>query len=53
MINHNRDLMKMKIKIKNRSYRHDINRHGHKYSRYKKVLSVMMLLSIKQDLSNI
>ena len=34
--------MKMKMKIKNRSYRYDINgprsRHGHKYSKYRKGL---------------
>ena len=53
MINHNRDLMKMKMKMENRSHRYDINRHRHKYSRYKKGLSMTMLLSIKQHLSNI
>ena len=40
-------IMKMKMKMKNRSHRYDINRlnsrHGHKYSRYKKCLSMMML----------
>ena len=34
--------MKMKMKMKNRSYRYDINgprsRHGHKYSKYRKGL---------------
>ena len=49
--------MKMKIKIKNRSYRYDINRprstHGHKYSKYEKCLTVMLLICIKQHLSNI
>ena len=47
----------MKIKMKNRSHRYDINRprsrHGHKYSKYKKCLSMMMLICIKQHLSNI
>ena len=35
------------MKMKNRSHRSDLNRprpgHGHKYSKYKKVLSMMML----------
>ena len=45
----------MKMKMKNRSYRHDINRprHGHKNSKYRKFLSMMMLICIKQHLSNI
>ena len=34
-------IMKMEMKVKNRSHRYDINRpkfrHGHKYSKYKKV----------------
>ena len=50
-------IIKMKMKMKNRSPRYDINRsrsrHGHKYSKYKKCLSVMMLICIKQHLSNI
>ena len=50
-------IIKMKMKMKNRSHRYDINRsrsrHGHKYSKYKKCLSVMMLICIKQHLSNI
>ena len=29
-------IMKMKMKMKNGSHRYDINRHGHKYSEYKK-----------------
>ena len=49
--------MKMKMKIKNKSHRYDINRprsrHGHKYSKYKKCLTMMMLICIKQHLSNI
>ena len=49
-------VMKMKI-MKNRSYKYDINwprcRHGHKYSKYKQRLSMMMLICIKQHLSNI
>ena len=49
--------MKMKRKMRKRSYRYDINRprprHGHKYSKYKKRISMMMLICIKQHLSNI
>ena len=45
------------MKIKKRLRRYDINeprsRHGHKYSRCKNCLSVMMLICIKQNLSNI
>ena len=46
--------MKMKMKMKNRSHRFDINRarHGHKYTKYKMCLSTMMVISIKQHLSN-
>ena len=50
-------LMKTKIKMKNRLHRYGINRprsrHLQKYSKCKKCLSMMMLLSIKQHLSNI
>ena len=50
-------MMKIKIKMKNRSYRYDINRprsrHGHKFSKYKKRLIMTMLICIKQHLSNI
>ena len=42
---------------KNRSYGHNINRprprHGQKYSKYKKCLSMMMLICIKHHPSNI
>ena len=45
------------MKIENRSHKYDINRpsskHGHKYSKYKKCLNMMMLMCIKQHLSNI
>ena len=48
--------VKMKMKMKNRSHRQDINRptsrHGHKYSKYKKCLG-MMPIFIKQYLINI
>ena len=47
---------KMKIGIKNRSHRYDINKltssHGHKYRKDKNCLSIMMLLCITQQLSN-
>ena len=50
-------MTKMKMKMKNRSHRYGKNRprsrHGQKYSKLKKCLSVMMLICIKQDLSNI
>ena len=46
-------IMKMKMKMKNKSERCNINRHGHKYSKYKTYLSVMMLVPVKQHLSNI
>ena len=38
-------------------HRYDINRrrsrHGHKFSKYKKYVSIMMVIFIKQRLSNI
>ena len=49
--------MKMKMKMKNRSHKYDINRPGsrneRKYSNYKKCLPIVMLICIKQQLSNI
>ena len=43
--------IEMKMKMQNRSQRNDIGRsrfrHGHKYSKYKKFLSMMKLLYIK------
>ena len=39
--------------MKSKPHRYDINRRGHKYSEYKKHLSMMMLKFIKQHLSNI
>ena len=49
--------MKMKIKMKNRSHRYDINRprsrHGHKYGTCKKYLTMMMVIYIKKHVSNI
>ena len=42
---------------RNISHRYDINRprsrHGHKYSKYKTLLSIIMIICIKQHLSNI
>ena len=50
-------IMKMKTKMKIDSRKYGINRprqrHGHKYSKYMKRLSMMMLICIKQHLSNI
>ena len=49
--------MKMRLKMKNRSHRYDINRptprHGYKYTKYKMCLSIMMVICIKQHQSNI
>ena len=48
---------KMKMKKKTTTRRHGISkpksRHGHKYSKYKKCLNMMMLICIKQRLSSI
>ena len=44
--------MEMKIK-KQIDINRPMSRHGHKYSKYKKCLSKMMLTCIKQHLSNI
>ena len=50
-------ITKMKIKLKNASHRYDINRarprYGHKYTKHKICLSVMMTICNKQQLSNI
>ena len=43
----------MKTKMKNRSHRYDINRPKPRYSKYKKCLNMMMLICIKQHISNI
>ena len=49
--------MKMKVKMKNRPHRYDINkprlRYGHKHTKYKMFFSIMMVICIKQHLSNI
>ena len=49
--------MKMSLEMKNRSQGYDINRpspsHGHKYTKYIMCLSIMMVICIKQHLSNI
>ena len=45
------------MKMKNRSNRYDINRprsrHGHRYTKYEKCLSMKMVICIKQHLRNI
>ena len=50
-------IMKIRLKIKNRSQKYDINRrrsrNGHNYTKYKMCLSMMMIICIKQHLSNI
>ena len=47
----------MRLKIKNRSHRYDINRsrrrYGPKYTKCKMCLSIMMAIYMKQHLSNI
>ena len=47
----------MKLKMKNRSQRNHMNRvrprHGHKYTKYKICLSIVMVICIKQHLSSI
>ena len=49
--------IKMKIKMKKRSHRYDINgpkaRNGNKYIKHKKFCKMIMLICIKQLLSNI
>ena len=49
--------MEMRLNMKSRSSRYDINRprrrHGHKYTKYKICLDTMMVICIKQHLSNI
>ena len=48
-------MMKVKMGMKNKSQRYEINRpksrHGRKYSKYKKCLGMMTLLCIKHHLS--
>ena len=49
--------MKMGLRMKNRSCRYEINRprlrHGHKYTKHKMCLSIVMAICIKQHLNNI
>ena len=50
--------MKMRLKMKNRSHRYDINRprlrHGHEYTKYKMCkIIIIMVIRIKQHLSKI
>ena len=44
--------MKIRVKIKNRSQRYDINRprprHGHKYIKYKMCLRIMMVYALSK-----
>ena len=51
------NIMKMKMKMKKRSRRYDINRprsrHRHKCSKYKKYLSMMILICVEEHLRNI
>ena len=50
-------LIKMEMKMKNKSHISNVNRprprHGCKYSKHKKCLRMMMLICLKQHLSNI
>ena len=45
----------MKMKMKNKSYRYNINRprarHGQNYTKYKKCITIIMVICIKQHLS--
>ena len=47
----------MRLKIKIGSHRYDIkrprSRHGHKYTKYKMCFSIVIVICIKQHLSNI
>ena len=49
--------VKARLRMKNRSQIYDINRsrsrHGHKYTKYKNYHSIMVVICIKQHLSNI
>ena len=49
--------IKMRLQLKNRSHRYGINRprlrNGDKYAKYKMCLSTMMVICLKQHLSNI
>ena len=43
----------MKMKMKNRSHRYDINRLKHKYNKYKNCLNMIMLICNKKHPCNI
>ena len=49
--------MKIETEMKNRLHRYDVNRpkswHEYKYSKYKKYLRMMIIVCIKQHLSNV
>ena len=48
--------MEMRLKMKNRSHRYDVNRprprHGHKYTKDEICLSILTNICIKQHLIN-
>ena len=50
-------IMKIRLKMKNRSQRYDINlprtRHGHKYTKCEMCLSIVIITYIKQHVSKI
>ena len=50
-------LIMIKMEVETKWHRYDINRprwgHGHRYSRYRKSLAMIMLTCIKKHLSNI
>ena len=43
----------MKIKMKNRPHKSDLNRTRSRHSKYKECLAMMKVLCVKQHLSNI
>ena len=43
----------MKMKMKNKSHKYDINRPKPRYSKYEKCLNMMMLICIEQHRSNV
>ena len=48
-------IIKMRVKMKNRSHRYDINRtrprHGYEYTKYKMCFSMMIVMCNKQKLN--
>ena len=45
--------MKIKVKMKNRAHRYDKNRPKTRYGKHKNCLNMILLICIKQHLSNI